>query len=165
MLHATHCMPLCSFLIQFYICQSVFCFVFFLALFVFSSLALLNSSWNALRFWLSPSDACTARFETSEVTEFAFSRTAPGWVTSLLAAPIQREHQNERAQERKRTSVCVCVEKNQLLFTTLQAARGNSAGTEGGAKHMQRAREWESAGVTAEQQWKRESVCERECRC
>lgn len=35
--------------------------------------------------------------------------------------------------------MCVCVEKNQLLFTTLQAARGNSAGTEGGANiHRER---------------------------
>lgn len=45
-------------------------------------------------------------------------------------------------RERKRAAVCVCVEKNQLLFTTLQAARGNSAGTEGGANiHRERERD------------------------
>lgn len=47
-------------------------------------------------------------------------------------------------RERKRAALCacVCVEKNQLLFTTLQAARGKSAGTEGGANiHRERERE------------------------
>lgn len=55
----------------------------------------------------SPSDACTARFETSEVTEFAFSRAAPGWVTSV-AAPVlllQRERKSVSAQESVRVSV------------------------------------------------------------
>lgn len=141
-----------------YLSISILFWFFFRSFFVFFACAARLVVKLLCVFWLSPSDACTARFKTSEVTEFAFSRAAPGWVTS---PPIQREHHSERAQESG--SVCVCVEKNQLLFTTLQAARGNSAGTEGGANiHRERERErHETAQASQPNNSRRERACVR----
>lgn len=108
-------------------------------------------------FGQSPSDACTARFETSEVTEFAFSRAAPGWVTSVAAPALQRERKSMRAQE----SVSG-YEKNQLLFTTLQAASGNSADTGRMCTHLPRQRESEWAEESAQASQLNNSCRERE---
>lgn len=144
--------------LQFSICHSVFLrimlFVVFRS-FLFSAFCSTRRELFYV-FGQSPSDACTARFETSEVTEFAFNRAAPGWVTSVAAPALQRERKSMRAQE----SVCGGFEKNQLLFTTLQAASGNSADTGGMCTHLPRDRERvsrrERASVTAEQQSERE---------
>lgn len=67
---------------QFYVNQCLREDLLFFAFYCCFAELVLNASFAKI----SPSVALTARFETSEVTEFAFSGAAPGWVTSVAAA-------------------------------------------------------------------------------
>jgi len=109
---------------------------------------------NATSVKKSPSVAWTARFETSEVTEFAFSGPAPGWVTSVAAATAREklsaaERKQERAQQTERTTV------KKINFCLQRCRRRAVTEQKGGFPFLQ------SACVTAERERGRKRV--REC--
>lgn len=131
-------------------------FVVFSLFFVFCFL--LNSSRIVLRFWTIAVRRVyrSLRNFGSNWIRFQQSSTWLGHLSGSASA-TKRERKSMRAQESVRG-----YEKNQLLFTTLQAASGNSADTGGMCTHLPRERESEWAEESAQASQLNNSCRERE---